>query len=64
MTLKTVAQEIEDAADMIILSIRLKSGRFEGSIQVPMNCTEEERQQFVESWFKMMEAGLKCGRKL
>ncbi len=61
--LKTAAQEIKEVDDMVILSVRLASGRFEGSIQIPLTCTESERNQFVISWMKMMEAGIKCGEK-
>ena len=53
---------IAEEDDVIILSVRLRSNRFEGSIQMPLFASDEERAVFVDSWFKMMEAGLRCGR--
>lgn len=55
-------EQTDPEDDSIILSIRLASGRFESSIQVPLFVTDEERAQFVDNWLNMMEAGIKCGR--
>lgn len=54
---------VPEEEDALIMSIKLRSGRFESSISVPLFTTDAERQAFVESWFKMMEAGIKCGNE-
>jgi hypothetical protein len=48
--------------DTVIMSIRLKSGKFHGEIEVPLYASKEERETFVEQWLLMMEAGLKVGQ--
>jgi hypothetical protein len=53
---------IRDEEDTVILAVRLKSGRFESSIECPLFASDKERQNFVDAWLKMMEAGLKMGR--
>lgn len=53
----------DDKDDSVILSVRLASGRFESSIQVPLFASDDEKQTFVEAWLKLMEAGIKCGRE-
>lgn len=53
--------EIKDEDDSLIMSIRLKSGRFESSIEVPLYATNEERKAFVAQWLNLMEAGIKVG---
>lgn len=63
MTLRAAKDQPDEKEDSVILSVRLASGRFESSIQVPLFCTDTERQHFVEAWLKMMEAGIKCGRE-
>ena len=35
--------------------------RFAGSIEIPLGCSQEERERFIYSWLTMMEAGIKCG---
>ena len=56
-----VAKAEIDQDDCIILSIKLKSGRFEGTIQVPLYATDKERESFVDQWLRMMESGLQVG---
>lgn len=63
MTKNAARTEIEEKDDSIILSVRLASGRFESSIQVPLFATDAEKEAFVGAWLKLMEAGIKCGRE-
>ena len=49
---------VEPKEDGIILSVKLKSGGFESSLEVPVSATEDERDRFVMAWLKLMEAGL------
>lgn len=53
--------EVKDEDDSLIVTVRLGSGRFESRIEVPLHCTKEERERFVDSWFDLMVAGLKVG---
>lgn len=62
-SVKKPAEEIDEKDDELIMSIRLKSGRFASEIQVPLFATDAERQDFVAAWFKMMEAGIRCGNE-
>lgn len=48
--------------DSIIMSVRLKSGLFASSIEVPVYSTQEQREEFVAQWLLMMEAGLRVGQ--
>lgn len=50
----------EDEDDILIMSLRLKSNKFESTIQIPLNSSEESRKNFIESWLNLMEMGLKC----
>lgn len=62
--MRTLKQgEIAQEDDSIIMSIKLKSGRFESSIEVPLFATDEERKEFVNQWLNLMEAGLRCGHQ-
>jgi hypothetical protein len=45
----------------VILSVRLFSGHFESSIQMPLDATEKERDEFVMAWLELMRAGIKIG---
>jgi len=56
------AKPEEEKGDALILSVKLLSGRFDSSIQVPLKCTDEERKAFVDAWLVLIEAGVKCGR--
>lgn len=54
--------EIPEDGDSIILSVKLRSGRFESSIEVPLYASDEEKKEFVAQWLNLMEAGVKIGR--
>ena len=54
---------VTDENDAIILSCRLKSGKFESSIEVPMYASQEEMNEFALRWLSMMDAGIKIGQK-
>jgi hypothetical protein len=56
-------QPVGEKDDVLIMSIRLASGRFESSIQVPLFASKEEREEFVAQWLNLMEAGLRCGQQ-
>lgn len=53
---------VEENEDILVMSIRLESGRFSSEIRVPLFANEADKERFVEQWFKMMEAGIACGR--
>ncbi len=46
------------SGDTIVLSVRLKSGGFESSIELPIDATPERRDACVKQWLGMMQAGL------
>lgn len=50
---------IDDKDDVVIVSIQLKSGKFNSTIQVPLYATEERKREFVESWLSLMGMALK-----
>jgi hypothetical protein len=51
-----------DKPDSIIMSVRLRSGKFESSIEVPMYATPSEMKEFVMAWLQLMEHGIKIGQ--
>lgn len=55
--------EIADADDTLIMSVKLRSGRFESSIEVPLYATDDERKEFIEQWLNLMGAGIRCGQQ-
>lgn len=59
---KTVPS-IADDDDVLIVTARLRSGRFESSIQVPLMAPDEEKHRFIDAWMTLMEAGVRCGPK-
>lgn len=62
---KTAAAEAaitSDENDSIILSCRLKSGKFESSIEVPLYATQAEMNEFAAQWLQMMYLGVKIGQ--
>ncbi len=61
MAKRAPAPEVTDEDDSLIVTVRLASGRFESRIEIPLYCTKEERERFVDSWFDLMMAGLKVG---
>jgi hypothetical protein len=57
-------QPDHDEVDVLEVRIRLRSGRFESSIEVPLKGTKAQREEFIESWFKLMESGIRIGTEL
>ncbi len=53
----------EDATDAIILSVRLRSGAFESSIEVPLDGTRDEFNELVGSWLELMASGIRIGKR-
>ncbi len=49
--------------DSIILSVRLRSGKFESSIEIPMYSTPAEMREFATTWLQLMDQGIKLGQK-
>jgi hypothetical protein len=47
--------------ETLIFSVRLKSGTFESSIELPMPATPEEFQRVVEAWLSIMRTGFQVG---
>lgn len=52
-----------DEDDILIISLRLKSGRFESEISVPLFAAEADKRRFIDAWLGLMEAGLQCRKK-
>jgi len=50
-----------DEGDSLIVTVRLASGRFESTIQIPLMANDVDKKRFVESWLDLMAAGVKCG---
>jgi hypothetical protein len=51
---------IKEEDDVLIMHLKLASGRFESSIQIPLHSADEDKKKFVEAWLSLMEMGLKC----
>jgi len=51
----------DKGVEVVVMTVRLKSGRFESSVELPLNCSDAEKKRFVESWLALMSAGLQCG---
>lgn len=54
------SEEVKDEDDVLIVSCRLKSNRFESTIQIPLFAPDDDKKQFVEAWLNLMEVGLRC----
>ena len=50
------------SGDTVIISVKLRSGAFESTIEVPIGATKAEFDQFKRSWLAMMMAGIEAGR--
>ena len=44
------------------LSVRLTDDRFESKVVIPLDATDDERQDLVDAWIGLMDAGVKVGR--
>jgi hypothetical protein len=53
---------IPPGPDAILLSVRLRNGGFESQVEVPVESTKEEIDEFVLSWLALMQAGIKLGQ--
>lgn len=53
---------IEDKDDVLTVTMKLASGKFESSISVPLFADLNAKQRFIESWLDLMAAGLKCAQ--
>jgi hypothetical protein len=47
--------------DALIFSVRLKSGGFESSGELPMPATDAEFQKVIEAWLSIMRTGFQVG---
>lgn len=57
-----VAQpEITDENDVIELTVKLRSGRFESRLEVPLRATPDEKEQGLAMWMDMVTTGFKYG---
>jgi hypothetical protein len=54
------ALPVAEKDDVLIVEVRLRSGRFESKIEIPLMSPDEAKREFIDQWFKLMEAGLKC----
>lgn len=50
--------DLPGRVDIIVLSVRLKSGQFESSIEMPTNASPARRDECVRQWLGMMQSGL------
>ena len=48
-------------SDVLVFSVRLKSGQFESSVELPMPTTQKEFERVVSSWLKLMATGFEVG---
>lgn len=53
--------EITDENDSIVISVRLRSGKFESQIEIPVNHTKAQCDAFVASWLELMRTGIALG---
>jgi hypothetical protein len=51
---------MSDADDVLIIEMKLLSGRFSSSIQIPLLSSNDAKREFVAQWLKLMEVGLRC----
>ncbi len=51
---------VAEKDDVLICEVKLLSGKFESRIQIPLHSSEEAKREFVDSWFSMLQAGLRC----
>lgn len=49
------------ADDILILSVKLKSGRFESSLTVPFPSDREAHEKSMAAWVEMVKTGFKVG---
>lgn len=56
-------KDIPEADDVLILSVRLKSGKFESSLQVPLFAGTDAKQDAVDKWLAMIRFGFETGAK-
>ena len=49
------------AEDQLILSVKLKSGRFESSLTVPFPSDKETHEKSPAAWMEMVKTGFKVG---
>lgn len=47
--------------DEVILSVALKSGGFKTELRVPLPCTDEERDRFIQQWLELIVTGFRVG---
>ena len=52
------AETITDETDSVIVDVRLRSGKFHSTIEVPLLCSKPQRDAFVEAWLNLMAVGL------
>lgn len=52
--------DVRARRDAIVLSVRLKSGGFESSLEIPTTADAEVRDAAVRQWLDMMSVGVRC----
>ncbi len=55
--------DIDDDDDELQMTVKLKSGRFESSISIPLMSPDEAKREFIDQWMTLMIAGLRCSPK-
>lgn len=58
--MKKSMDPISDEDDVLTMTIRLASGKFESSISIPLLSDEQAKRRFVDTWLTLMAEGLKC----
>ncbi len=56
--------DVEEKEEVLVITARLESGKFESTIRIPLNSSEQQQKEFIESWLALMATGLKLGSKL
>lgn len=47
--------------DLLTLSVKLKSGRFESSLTVPFPSDKDTHEKSLAAWMQMVQTGFKIG---
>lgn len=58
---RNAAPIVEDGPEKLVLSVRLKSGRFETTLEIPFPCDKETYEKSLTAWFDMAATGFRIG---
>lgn len=49
----------DNPADTLFMGIRLRSGAFQGEIEIPVSLPKDDRQEAIIQWLELLEAALR-----